>query len=47
MRVDAFEHHLDLSVRRCELDGVVKEIPENLLQAIGVARDPACAEIHN
>ena len=44
MRVDAFEQHLDLSALGCELDGVVKEIPKNLLQAIRVAGDPSCTE---
>jgi hypothetical protein len=41
------KQHLDLSVLGSELDGVVKEVQENLLQAIRIAGDPPGKGIHH
>ena len=46
VRVDAFEQHLDLPAPGSELDGVVKKIPKNLLQAIRVARNRPGTGVH-
>ena len=41
------KQHLDLSVLGSELDGAVKEVQENLLQAIRIAGNPPGEGIHH
>ena len=39
VRLNTFEQHPDLSVLGSKFDGVIKEIPKNLLQPVRVAGD--------
>jgi hypothetical protein len=36
VRIYALQQHLNTSSFRCKLDGIVEEIPENLLQSIRI-----------
>src|SRR5579872_2046499 len=45
VRVHTLQNHLDSAARRRELHGVGEEIPQYLLQAVGVATNPADARI--
>ena len=45
VRVDALEPHLHAAALRRELDGVRQQVPDHLLQAIGIAGDRADARI--
>src|SRR6478609_3713899 len=47
VRLNTFEQHPDLSVLGSKFDGVIKEIPKNLLQPVRVAGDRSSTGIHN
>ena len=47
VRVDALEPHLDPAALRRELDGVGQQVPHDLLQPIGIARDRTDARIED
>src|SRR5262245_50490031 len=42
LRIILFESQFDLAVLWCELDGIGEEIPQNLLQTVGIASDEWC-----
>src|SRR5438094_3728399 len=47
MRIDPFESHLDNAVLWREFDGIRHEVPDDLLQPIGITRDRRGGRIKN